>query len=284
MRRFVSFNLKSIITYTFVIAFVVGIEVLSIIDRNPMAFILPIVGAWMLFAFFMSLFSRCKFTEEGIKISGDFLIDQNSKIQKKHYIKYSDVAYYRNEKLPSGLDSNHNEIRMNDRTRQQYLSFYNYKYIRCLTFYLKDGRKQCLILNRYSENQVNHMYRILKERVHRTYVEDIEFTKTTSYDEDNVNVERIKFPTVIIIFFVLYFITFIAFAIHSGMIGGDALNGYKTATEYVVSSHGRDTVVTAEEWNLNYTLGISMGISSALLFPSAAFFFIRRWFKNRQDK
>ena len=282
MKRFISFNIKSIAMYVFVVLIDIGIIAGSISSRNPMMFLFPFVGAWMLFAFFMALFSRCTYGKESIIIHGDFLIREKEKIQKKHIIKYEDILDYKNEFLPSGVDSHFNPIKIGYNTRNQYLSFYNYHKIQCITFYLKNGTKACLIINRYSNNQVEKMYDILNHKVNKSYYENIQYNKSTSQDEDTVSIEWFKYPKFMYVLFAMYFITFVAFAIHSGTLGGDALNGFERAGEYYVSSHGTDTLVTYQEWRTNYILGIAMTTSAILLFPTAIIYHIVNWFKERR--
>ena len=66
--------------------------------------------------------------------------------------------------------------------------------------------------------------------------------------------------------FIAVFALFIAFFIATVLIGGDALNGYVEDGVHYVSSHGRDTPVSALTYYFSATLGsVALG-SMVLLF------------------
>jgi hypothetical protein len=280
MKKFISLNAKSVLMYTFMITMAFVIETLAIIDRNPMMYIIPIVLVWMIFAGFMALFSRCKFIKDELIVFGDFLVQENSRIQKKHNIKFNDVEDYRHEILPSDVDSYFNPIKLSYKARQQYLSLYGYSTIECITFYLKDGKKECLITNRYSKKQITEINLLLKQKISSSSF-DIDYNSINSDKKEKVSIQRFKYPKYIVLFMILYIVTFGIFAIHSWNLGGDAINGYVNGNEHFVSSHGTDTLVTYQEWILNYYLGIAMFISAALLFPSVFIYHIKNWLSMR---
>ncbi|MBU2994448.1 hypothetical protein Q4555_06250 [Octadecabacter sp. 1_MG-2023] len=55
--------------------------------------------------------------------------------------------------------------------------------------------------------------------------------------------------------FLAFFALFGTFFVHSMIIGGDAINGYRDGNDFYVSSHGVDTAVSEAAWNLSATLG-----------------------------
>ena len=283
MKRFISINARSTIMYLIMVTMALGIEISAIISESPMMFLLPFVIIWMIVGGFFGFFSRFKIDENSIIISGDFLVEEKRKIQKKHNIRFSEVTDYKKEQLKSNMDSYFNPIKQSTNTRQQYLTMYGYSTIKCITFYLKDGTKECLITNRYSTKQIEQLDSLLRNYVNKSFKNDIDYNLQEESDKEEVTISRIKYPKYINIFFILFFITFVIFAVHSGILGGDAHNGFVSGDDYYVSSHGRDTLVTYEEWRLNYILGIFMFISAALLFPSAIHFHIKQWLKDRKN-
>ena len=283
MKRYISINARSIIYYSIMVTMAIGIEIGAIISGNAMMFLLPFVVIWIIVGGFFGFFSRFKIDENSIEISGDFLVEEKRKIQKKHNIKFSDVVDYKKEQLSSDLDSYFNPIKLTANTRHQYLTMYGYSTIKCITFYLKDGSKECLIINRYSTKQIDQLNSLLNKYIHKSFDQEIEYNSQKADDNQEVTIKRLKYPKFINVFFVLFFITFVVFAIHSGMLGGDAHNGFISGDLYYVSSHGRDTLVSYDEWRLNYNLGILMFISAGLLFPSAIIFHIRQWLKDHKE-
>lgn len=269
--------------YLIMVTIGLGIEISAIISRNPMMYILPFVVIQFIIGGFFGLFSRFKISEISIEISGDFLVEEKRKIQKKHSIRFSEVVDYKKEQLNSGLDSYFKPIKLTANTRQQYLTMYGYSTIKCITFYLKDGSKECLITNRYSIKQMAQLDSLLEKYIHKSFENDIEYSLQKESDNQEATISRLKYPKYINIFFVLFFITFVIFAIHSGVLGGDAHNGFVSGDDYYVSSHGNDTLVTYDEWRLNYNLGILMFVSAGLLFPSAIHFHIKQWLKDRKN-
>jgi hypothetical protein len=49
-----------------------------------------------------------------------------------------------------------------------------------------------------------------------------------------------------------------AFVIHSFVIGGDALRGYRSEGRYYVRLHAEATEVTSGQWHLNWRLGVAV--------------------------
>ncbi|MDD3477843.1 MAG: hypothetical protein PHP32_03120, partial [Candidatus Izemoplasmatales bacterium] len=260
-----------------------GIEVSAIISGNAMMFILPFVVIWIIVGGFFGFFSRFKIDENSIEISGDFLIEEKRKIQKKHSIQFSDVIDYKKEQINSDIDSYFNPIELTSNTRQRYLTMYGYSTIMCISFYLKDGSKECLITNRYSTKQIEQLELLLDKYIRKSVDQEIEYNSQKENDNREITISRLKYPKYINVFFTLFLITFVTYAIHSGILGGDAHNGFISGDLYYVSSHGRDTLVSYEEWRLNYILGILMFISAGLLFPSTIHFRIRQWLKERKN-
>jgi hypothetical protein len=284
MKKFISLNARSLTMYTFILLIAFGIEISAIFSENPMMYIIPAVLVWMIFAGFMGLFSRCKFTNDELIIFGDFLIEENSKIQKKHIIKLLEVKDYKHETLPSGVDSYFNPIKLSYNQIYQYISMYNYNIIKCITFYLKDGKKECLITNRYSKKQVEEIDSILLEKISKSFDNNIVYNSISSNENERVSIPKIKYPRYITALSVIFALTFGIFAIHSWNLGGDAINGYINGSEHFVSQHGTDTMVTYEEWILNYYFGIAMFISAALFFPSVLIYHMRDWLKKVNSK
>jgi hypothetical protein len=283
MRRFISINARSIIYYSIMVTMALGIEISAIISDNAMMYLLPFVVIWIIVGGFFGFFSRFKIDDSSIEISGDYLVEEKRKIQKKHSIQFSDVIDYKKEQLSSGIDSYFNPIKLTANIRQQYLTMYGYSTIRCVTFYLKDGSKECLITNRYSAKQLEQLDSLLEKYIQKSYDQEIEYNSQKEMDNQQATISKLKYPKYINVFFILFFITFVTFAIHSSILGGDAHNGFISGDLYYVSSHGRDTLVSYEEWRLNYILGILMFISAGLLFPSAIIFHIKQWLKDRKN-
>lgn len=283
MKRFISINARSIISYSIMVTMSLGIEISAIISGNAMMFLLPFVVIWIIVGGFFGFFSRFKIDENSIEISGDFLIEEKRKIQKKHSIQFSDVIDFKKEQLSSDIDSYFNPIDLNSNTRHQYLAIYGYRTIMCISFYLQDGSKECLITNRYSTKQIEQLELLLDKYIRKSVDQEIEYNSQKENDNREITISRLKYPKYINVFFALFLITFVIYAIHSGILGGDAHNGFISGDLYYVSSHGRDTLVSYEEWRLNYIFGILMFISAGLLFPSTIHFRIRQWLKERKN-
>jgi len=71
-----------------------------------------------------------------------------------------------------------------------------------------------------------------------------------------------------------------AFVIHSFSIGGDALRGYQSESRHYVRVHTKVTEVTADQWRLNWRLGIAV----FTLLPVAVLATLVAAYKERHDR
>lgn len=277
MRRFVSVNVRSIGIYAFAML-ICCLIIYGIIRSDPYLLVVfaPVSG-WIMISFNLLLFSRCKFLEDEIVISGDFTLEKDQQIQKRHLIKYDDIEYCKIENLKNGLNTNHNEVKLTNKRVEEYRFFYGYDNIRCITFYMKNDEKQSLIINRYSEKQINEMFYLLRNK--NMNISDYQV------DESYLPPKK-TYPRYLMVTMIITLVIFIGFSIYSNIIGGDAINGMNAdkyyedfvAGNYYVSSHGHYTKVSFNVWLSNLILGYLSILMFVIFFALQSI----HYFKNRK--
>lgn len=73
-------------------------------------------------------------------------------------------------------------------------------------------------------------------------------------NNDSMYYEKLK--RILLIIFNCYFGYFIIFAVMTMILGGDAINGYKDASNYYLGDHGTYTEVNRHFWNMSYVMTI----------------------------
>jgi len=252
-RIFVSINIRSLGIYFIAILFSAFVSYSIIISDPYLLIMFAPVMIWVLVAFYFILFSRVKFTDNLIIIRGDFVLEKDQRIQKGHVIQYNDINYCQLDNLSFGFDSNHDSINLKYRSKEEYRFFYGYDNIKCITFYMKDESKKSLIINRYSDRQINDMYYILNNKN----------INISEYIVDQSYLIREKYPFYLRIVMILTMLFFIGSSAFSQIIGGSSINGLSADKlyenyvygNYYVGSHGSYNQVTYSIWLLNLIVG-----------------------------